>query len=110
MKRPHPTEERETLLHILRSEDPEPSAVEAAIDALMVASADSMRAMPRGRPPQDGTKRDRSIRVMCHSEQETTWRLAAESDGQDLSSWVRDVLDDAARKQLAGDRAGDRDR
>lgn len=54
--------------------------------------------MPRGRPPQDGTKRDRSIRVLCHSEQEAAWRAAAEREGVDLSTWVRDVLDAAAEK------------
>ena len=55
---------------------------------------------PRGRPPQDGTKRDRSIRVMCHSEQEATWRLAAEAEGVDLSTWVRERLDEAAARDL----------
>jgi hypothetical protein len=65
--------------------------------------------MPRGRPPQDGTKRDRSIRVMCHSKQEATWRLAAEAEGVDLSTWVRERLDEAAAKGLhAASRIGAR--
>jgi hypothetical protein len=68
------------------------------LDALLVRQTTAMA--PRGRPPQDGTKRDRSIRVMCHSEQEATWRLAAEAEGVDLSTWVRERLDEAAARDL----------
>ena len=56
-------------------------------------------AMPRGRPPQDGTRRDSSIRVLAHSEQIAVWREAAEREGLDLSTWVREALDDAAAKR-----------
>lgn len=55
--------------------------------------------MIRGRPPQDGARRDRSIRVLCHSSQEAAWRAAAEADGVDLSTWVRERLDAAAEKE-----------
>jgi hypothetical protein len=59
----------------------------------------TIAAMPRGRPPQDGRTRDRSIRVLCHSEQEAAWRAAAELAGEDLSTWVRETLDSAALEQ-----------
>jgi hypothetical protein len=66
---------------------------------------------PRGRPPQDGTTRDRMVRFRASSEQEAAWKLAAQLDGaDDLSAWLRDLADERAAKVLAGDLAGDRDR
>lgn len=61
--------------------------------------AATLAPMPRGRPPQDGEKRDTSIRVLCHSSQEAAWRAAAEAEGVDLSTWVRDRLDAAAERE-----------
>lgn len=76
-----------------------------------MSSSATLSRMPRGRPPQDGTTRDRMIRFRASSEQEAAWKLAAQLDGaDDLSAWLRDLADGRALKVLAGDRAGDRDR
>jgi hypothetical protein len=56
-------------------------------------------AMPRGRPPQDDVTRDRMIRVRVTSEQETRWRVAADAAGVDLSTWLRELADEAAAKK-----------
>jgi hypothetical protein len=55
--------------------------------------------MPRGRPPQDDTTRDRMIRVRVTSDQETRWRAAADAAGVDLSTWIRDLADAAAERE-----------
>jgi uncharacterized protein (DUF1778 family) len=57
--------------------------------------------MTRGRPPQDDTARDRMIRVRVTSEQEARWRAAADAEGSDLSTWLRDLADERAAKVLA---------
>lgn len=61
--------------------------------------------MVRGRPPQDGTTRDRMIRFRASSEQEAAWKLAAQLDGtDDLSAWLRDLADERAAKVLGGEK------
>jgi hypothetical protein len=51
-----------------------------------------------GQPPHDGEARDRVVRVRCLSAQAATWQAAADEAGVDLSTWIRDALDDAAAK------------
>lgn len=65
-----------------------------------------MLTMPRGRPPQDDKTRDRMIRVRCTSDQEARWRAAADEAGVDLSTWLRDLADEAAEREA---RKGGRD-
>lgn len=55
--------------------------------------------MPRGRPPQDDVTRDRMVRVRVTADQETRWRVAADAAGLDLSTWLRELADEAAAKE-----------
>lgn len=58
-----------------------------------------MRGMARGRPPQDDVTRDRMVRVRVTADQETRWRVAADAAGLDLSTWLRELADEAAAKE-----------
>jgi uncharacterized protein (DUF1778 family) len=66
--------------------------------------------MPKGRPPDDGERRDGHVQVRALRTQIATWKEAAELEGSDLSTWLRDLADERAAKVLAGDLAGDRSR
>jgi uncharacterized protein (DUF1778 family) len=57
-----------------------------------------MPAMPRtGRPPDEGETRSERVVLRAVASQVATWREAAELQGLDLSTWVRETLDEACR-------------
>jgi hypothetical protein len=56
-------------------------------------------ARPPGRPPQDDAVRVRMIRVRCTEDQEARWRAAADAAGEDLSTWLRELADEASERE-----------
>jgi hypothetical protein len=64
--------------------------------------------MPRGRPPDDGEKRDGHVQVRALRTQIATWKEAAELEGSDLSTWLRDLADERAAKVLNKEREAKR--
>jgi hypothetical protein len=58
-----------------------------------------MEPIPRGRPPQDDVTRTRMIRMRCTEDQETRWRAAADAAGVDLSTWLRELAEEAAERE-----------
>lgn len=65
-----------------------------------IGAAPTMPLMPRGRPPQDDVTRDRMLRVRVTADQEARYRAAAEAEGLDLSTWLRDLADEHAASVL----------
>lgn len=54
---------------------------------------------PMGRPPQDDKTRTHRLEVRATDKQLASWRAASELNGEDLSAWVRRVLDEAAERE-----------
>jgi len=67
--------------------------------------------MPRTGRPKEPRTYDRMLRVRVHAEHEELIKAAAESAARrrgtgDVSSWVRETLVAAARRELAKDGGG----
>lgn len=54
--------------------------------------------MPKGRPPDDEAKREVKVQIRAMATQRAAWHAAAALAGKDLSEWLRDLADEAARR------------
>lgn len=58
--------------------------------------------MPRGRPPKDGETLAERVLLRAGVDQKAAWQAAADMEGVDLSTWIRDRLDAAAERETRG--------
>lgn len=71
------------------------------VEAVLVADlVDKIPPMPKGRPPDDEAKREVKVQIRAMATQRAAWHAAAALEGKDLSEWLRDLADEAARKAL----------
>jgi predicted HicB family RNase H-like nuclease len=60
----------------------------------------SMKKKATGRPPKKYGRKSKLMTVKMTPEQYETFQRAADSARSELSEWVREILAEAARKQL----------